>query len=148
MRGQPTCQFEGVLVVAVDAERERLQALKEQEGVEGGLAHSEVAEAFQLLDLDDQLRDFRDTAALIASLDLVVGVDTSVPHLAGALGVTTALLLPVVPEWRWMQDRPDSPWYPRHRLFRQPRLHDWAAPVSALAAWLRASGPDGVPRAS
>lgn len=63
--------------------------------------------------------DFRDTAEAIASCDLVITVDTSVAHLAGSLGVETWLLLPVLAEWRWMQDREDSPWYPSMRLVRQ-----------------------------
>lgn len=87
--------------------------------------------------MDERLGDFRDTAALLSCLDALVGVDTSVPHLAGAMGIPVGLLLPVVPEWRWMQDRPDSPWYPRHRLFRQPRFNDWASPIAALQDWLK-----------
>lgn len=75
--------------------------------------------------LPRELTDFADTAALIAHLDLVVSVDTSVAHLAGALGCPTWLLLPFAADWRWMLGRLDSPWYPSMRLFRQPRRGDW-----------------------
>jgi Tfp pilus assembly protein PilF len=79
-----------------------------------------------------------DTAALIAELDLVISVDTSVAHLAGALGRRCWLLLPFAPDWRWMLDRDDTPWYPAMRLFRQARLHDWSSVVARVAANLRA----------
>lgn len=81
--------------------------------------------------------DFADTAALLAELDLVIGVDTSVVHLAGALARPTWVLLPYAADWRWMQDRTDSPWYPTMRLFRQPARHDWASVLDQLAAALR-----------
>jgi Flp pilus assembly protein TadD len=74
-----------------------------------------------------------DTAALIAELDLVICVDTSIAHLAGALGRRCWLLLPFAPDWRWMLDRDDTPWYPATRLYRQSRLHDWSSVVSRVA---------------
>ena len=67
-----------------------------------------------------------DTAAIMKNLDLVITSDTSVPHLAGALGVPVWVALPFVPDWRWLLDRGDSPWYPTMRLFRQGRAGDWA----------------------
>jgi tetratricopeptide (TPR) repeat protein len=79
-----------------------------------------------------------DTAALIAELDLVISVDTSIAHLAGALGRRCWLLLPFAPDWRWMLDRHDTPWYPAMRLFRQSRLHDWSPVVASVAVELRA----------
>jgi tetratricopeptide (TPR) repeat protein len=75
--------------------------------------------------LGEELTDFADTAAVIAQLDLVVSVDTSVVHLAGALGRPVWVLLPFSPDFRWLLEREDSPWYPTARLFRQPRYGDW-----------------------
>lgn len=80
-----------------------------------------------------ELADFTDTAALIDTLDLVISVDTSVAHLAGALGKPLWLLQPAVPEWRWLTGRDDSPWYPQARLFRQDRPGDWAGVVARAA---------------
>jgi tetratricopeptide (TPR) repeat protein len=78
-----------------------------------------------LLHFGDELSNFSDTAALISNLDLVISVDTSVAHLAGALGKPVWILLPYVPDWRWLLDREDSPWYPTARLFRQNRARTW-----------------------
>ena len=80
----------------------------------------------------DQLEDFSDTAALIELVDLVISVDTSVAHLAGALGKPVWVLLPFSPDWRWLLDREDSPWYPTARLFRQPKIGDWASVISRV----------------
>jgi ADP-heptose:LPS heptosyltransferase len=76
--------------------------------------------------------DFLDTAHVIRQLDLVIAVDTSVAHLAGALGKPTWLLLPFAPDWRWFLNRVDSPWYPSMRLFRQPAPGAWAALVTQV----------------
>ncbi|WP_147432482.1 tetratricopeptide repeat protein [Pararobbsia silviterrae] len=84
----------------------------------------------------DALRDFDDTAALLASLDLVISVDTGVAHLSGAMGRPVWILLPYFGDWRWQHDRDDSPWYPSARLFRQPQPKDWASVVAALGAAL------------
>ncbi len=86
-----------------------------------------------LLGLDDGPDAFIDTAAVMQCLDLVVTSDTSVAHLAGALGYPVWVALRAVPDWRWLIDRPDSPWYPSMRLFRQNRDGDWTAVFVAIA---------------
>jgi tetratricopeptide (TPR) repeat protein len=78
-----------------------------------------------IIHFGDELRDFSDTAALISNLDLVISVDTSVAHLAGALSKPVWILLPFIPDWRWLLDRDDSPWYPTARLFRQDHTRIW-----------------------
>ncbi len=78
-----------------------------------------------LLHFGDALRNFSDTAALISNLDLVISVDTGVAHLAGALAKPVWVLLPYIPDWRWLLDRDDSPWYPTGRLFRQDDTRAW-----------------------
>jgi tetratricopeptide (TPR) repeat protein len=91
-----------------------------------------VADEFPLTDWTADLSDFADTAALIANLDLVLTVDTSVAHLAGAMGKPTWVLLPYAPDWRWLLERSDSPWYPTARLFRQPKMGDWETVIAAV----------------
>jgi len=93
-----------------------------------------------LVDLGSRIRDFADTAAIVAQLDLLISVDTAAAHLAGALGKPCWLLLPdYMTDWRWLDGREDSPWYPGvMRLFRQPRGGGWAATVATVAAALRA----------
>jgi FKBP-type peptidyl-prolyl cis-trans isomerase 2 len=86
-------------------------------------------EGFRLIDSSEDIKDFSDTAALIQNLDLIISVDTAVAHLAGALGKPVWTLLPFVPDWRWMQERKDSPWYPTMRLFRQPSRGDWESVI-------------------
>jgi Tfp pilus assembly protein PilF len=83
-------------------------------------------------DLRDRIRDFADTAALVSHLDLVITVDTSVEHVAGALAKPTWILLPFASDWRWLTDREDSPWYPTARLFRQPRPGDWQSVIERV----------------
>ena len=80
-----------------------------------------------------QLNDFADTAALVELMDVVVSVDTSVAHLAGAMGKEVWILLPFNPDWRWLLDREDSPWYPTARLFRQPAIDDWATVIDRVS---------------
>jgi tetratricopeptide (TPR) repeat protein len=89
-----------------------------------------------LIDWSQDLSDFADTAALVANLDLVITVDTAVAHLAGAMGKPVWLLLPFVPDWRWMRDREDSPWYPTMRLFRQKAIKRWDEVIARVAACL------------
>lgn len=80
----------------------------------------------------DLLNDFSDTAALAACMDVIISVDTSVAHLAGALGKQTFVMLPLIPDFRWMLDRNDSPWYPSAKLFRQLCYGDWESVVHAI----------------
>jgi len=89
-----------------------------------------------LTDLAPRLVDFAETAAVIANLDLVLSVDTAVAHLAGAIGAPVWTLLPYVPDWRWMLDRDDSPWYPTMRLFRQQHRGEWQPVIERVAAEL------------
>jgi ADP-heptose:LPS heptosyltransferase len=87
--------------------------------------HRNGCESLAFTPLPRELTDFADTAALMAHLDLVISVDTSVAHLAAALGRPTWVLLPFAPDWRWMLERHDSPWYPTMKLFRQQRRGEW-----------------------
>jgi tetratricopeptide (TPR) repeat protein len=93
-----------------------------------------------MTDLSGDLADFGETAAIIENLDLVVTVDTSMGHLAGAMGKPVWILIPKAADWRWMLDREDSPWYPSVRLFRQDKPGAWDLPLGrlrdALAAYL------------
>ncbi len=84
-----------------------------------------LAQHHSVLQLGLELQDFADTAAVISLLDLVIAADTAVVHLAGALAVPVWVLLPFTPDFRWLLERHDSPWYPTARLFRQPRYGDW-----------------------
>ena len=83
--------------------------------------------------LGDEIADFDDTAAILCIADLLVSVDSSPVHLAGALGRPAFVMLPFIPEWRWMLGRMDTPWYPQHRLFRQERPGDWKGPAAQIA---------------
>jgi ADP-heptose:LPS heptosyltransferase len=84
-------------------------------------------------DFTTDLKDFADTAALIANLDLILTVDTAVAHLAGSMGKPVWVLLPFKPDWRWLLQRDNSPWYPTMRLFRQRRIGDWAEVMDRIA---------------
>jgi ADP-heptose:LPS heptosyltransferase len=88
----------------------------------------------RIASIGDELRDFDDTAAVLGLADLVISVDTSVVHLAGAMGRPTWILLPFSPDWRWMLGRDDSPWYPTARLYRQPAPGDWDSVIARVRA--------------
>jgi hypothetical protein len=123
------------------------------DGVQFVSLQKEVAEADKgtlaqrrdIVHFGDELGDFADTAALIAQLDLVISIDTGVGHLAAAMGTPTWLMLAFAPDWRWLLDREDSPWYPSARLFRQKKLRDWDDVVARIATefagWSRAAPP-------
>ncbi|HTH96813.1 MAG TPA: hypothetical protein VL574_05305 [Stellaceae bacterium] len=91
-----------------------------------------------ILSLDDEIRDFEDTAAILMVADVLISVDSSPVHLAGAMGRPAWVLLPFVPDWRWLLGRDDTPWYPSVRLFRQETRKDWRAPVTRAAEALAA----------
>ena len=93
---------------------------------------SVLAERSDILHFVDALADYTDTAALISQLDLVVSVDTSVVHLAGALAKPVWILVTYVPDWRWMLEREDSPWYPTARLFRQSAAREWDSVLARM----------------
>lgn len=92
-----------------------------------------LTEDFPIADGGSVIGDFHDTAEMLATLDLLITVDTSVAHLAGALGVRTWLLLPFAPDWRWMLKRTDSPWYTSLKLYRQPAEGDWETVIANVA---------------
>lgn len=96
---------------------------------------------FRVADHSHEITDFCDTAALIQQLDLVISVDTSVAHLAGALGKPVWLLSRFDGCWRWLLDRPDSPWYPSMRIFRQARPGDWEGVIEEVSGALRENLP-------
>ena len=96
-----------------------------------------LLERTDIVDLTAHLTDFMETAALISCLDLVITVDTSIAHLAGALGRPTWILLPHTPDWRWLLDRDDSPWYPSVRLFRQTETRDYASVLDRVRSELQ-----------
>jgi tetratricopeptide (TPR) repeat protein len=95
------------------------------------------AHAVDIANFGPELTDFLDTAALVSLMDVVISVDTSVAHLAATVGRPTWILLPFTPDWRWMLDREDSPWYSTARLFRQPRIGDWDSVIQRVIDELR-----------
>ncbi len=102
----------------------------------GPAAAETRAAGFDLLDVMDDVTDFADTAAIVANLDLVISVDTSIVHLAGAMGKPVFLLDRYDNCWRWLSGREDSPWYPSLRIFRQERSGDWAPVIARVATAL------------
>jgi tetratricopeptide (TPR) repeat protein/ADP-heptose:LPS heptosyltransferase len=105
----------------VSLQKETTDADEETLGLRRGILH-----------FGEQLDDFTDTAALCELMDVVISVDTSVAHLAGAMGRPVWVLLPFIPDWRWLLDREDSVWYPSARLFRQERNRDWAGVIDRV----------------
>jgi hypothetical protein len=138
--GNPANPSNRIRSVTLDA----LDPLFEVEGVDWySLQQGREASDFTPAARDARLRALParsalvDTAALIDELDLVITVCTSIAHLSGALGRPTWTMLAFAADWRWLQDRADSPWYPTMRLFRQPAPRDWSAVARAVAAELR-----------
>ncbi len=97
---------------------------------------AKVSSEMNLTDLGNELHDFADTAAAMSAMDLIITVDTSPAHLAGALGRAVWVLLPYAADWRYFLDRSDSPWYPTMRLFRQMKPGDWETPIRTVATAL------------
>ena len=91
-----------------------------------------LKESADIIHFGHELESFSDTAALISHLDLVISVDTAIAHLAGALGKPVWILLTHVPDWRWLLDRDDSPWYPTARLFRQSETREWNSVIARV----------------
>ena len=115
-----------------------------QKGPAAGGQDASLMAGMRLVDLGPLLNDFADTAAAVSNLDLIISVDTAIVHLAGAMARPAWVLLPFVPDWRWLMHRQDTPWYPSLRLFRQPEADNWG-PVfrrvaSELSHWVNAGG--------
>jgi hypothetical protein len=106
-------------------------------------AEREMARQSDYRDLGPDLADFADTAAVLEHLDLLISVDTAAAHLAGALGRPVWILNRFDSDWRWLDGRDDSPWYPAARLFRQPAPGDWPSVMSAVQTALDAFTPAG-----
>ena len=102
-----------------------LNSLERLEGIQFVSLQRDLAAPAWFTDVRALMEDFASTASVVSQIDLVITVDTSIAHLAGALGKPVWLLLPYAPDWRWMMDREDSPWYPTARLFRQTEAGDW-----------------------
>jgi hypothetical protein len=93
---------------------------------------------YQIIDFHEELEDFTDTAALVINMDIILTVDTSVAHLAAALGMKVWLLIPFAPDWRWLLSAETSPWYPNVRIFRQSKPHDWTGALQKVEQELQA----------
>jgi hypothetical protein len=106
-----------------------------QKGDKAVQAH-EPPPGMHLVPMGEEIRDFEDTAALLTLADLLISVDSSPVHLAGALGRPVWVMLSFVHDWRWLLDRTDSPWYPTVRLFRQHSPRDWSGVMASIAAEL------------
>ncbi|MFY0534169.1 hypothetical protein [Nannocystis pusilla] len=128
---------------------ERFAALAAVPGVElislqWGAGAEQLARAdFPITDLGDRIEDFRDLAAAMLALDLVVCCDTAPAHLAGGLGARVWVALSVAPDWRWLRGRADTPWYPTMRLYRQSATRTWEPVFAEMAAELRALAATG-----
>ncbi|KAB2646358.1 MAG: tetratricopeptide repeat protein [Verrucomicrobiota bacterium] len=120
----PLAQISGIRCISL----QKGQAAEEAQSPPAGM---------DLINVADELRDFADTAALVATLDLVIAVDTSVVHLAGAMGKPVWVLLPFAPDWRWLLHREDCPWYPTMRLFRQQHPGDWEPVIASVHSELQ-----------
>jgi tetratricopeptide (TPR) repeat protein len=122
---KPLAEFEGVQLYGL------------QKGAAAGQVE-DLSNSINVINLGEEFEDFSDTAGVIDNLDLIITVDTSVAHLAGAMGKPVWVLIPYVPDWRWMIEREDSPWYPTMRLFRQQTKGNWNHVFERVASELGA----------
>jgi hypothetical protein len=120
----PLSQVPGVRLISL----QKHHGLEQLARVPTGMNVETLGDGF-----DEGADAFVDTAAVMKNLDLVVTLDTSIAHLAGAMGCRTWVALKYVPDWRWLLDREDSPWYPTMRLFRQETAGDWTAVFARIA---------------
>lgn len=104
-------------------------------------ADEAALESSDIFSFDDDLLDFANTAALCECMDVVISVDTSLAHLSGALGKHTWVLLPFNPDWRWLRDRDDTPWYPTAKLYRQKTAGSWDEVFARVATDLKREFP-------
>ncbi|WP_339862914.1 glycosyltransferase family 9 protein [Thalassospira alkalitolerans] len=114
------------------AENKDITFLSVQKGPKSDEANT-PPENMKIVNLSDDIQDFEDTAAILSLADLLISVDSSPVHLAGALGRPVWTMLPFVPDWRWLMNRSDTPWYPDMRLFRQNQIGNWGDVVSEMA---------------
>ena len=126
----------GILPLVADSSASFLAIQKELRAGDLGILHNTP----QINYLGDQIETFDDTAAIISLSDLVISSDTSVVHLAGALGKPVWVLLGLAPDWRWLLDRDDNPWYPTARLFRQTSPGDWKGTIERVTRELQQFG--------
>ena len=124
-----SCPIESVIQLCSSVAGIRFFSLQKE--LPEGITEDKLSEA-GITHWGERLSDFDATAAAISQLDLVISIDTATAHLAGAMGKPLWLLLPHASDWRWLQDRDDSPWYPTARLFRQPTKDDWAGMLPAV----------------
>ncbi|MGB5441945.1 MAG: tetratricopeptide repeat-containing glycosyltransferase family protein [Gammaproteobacteria bacterium] len=108
-----------------------------QKGEETAVEVDELPKGLRFPSYGEEFQDFADTAGALSHLDLVITVDTSVAHLAGAMGIPTWIMLAYPADWRWLLDRSDNPWYPTARLFRMPEPGDWVSVVAEIETALR-----------
>jgi len=128
----PLAQVPGVEFVSLQAK----EGLDQLDSLPDGMRVMRLDDGRYEGGFDEQAGPFMDTAAVLKSLDLVIACDSAVGHLAGAIGVETWLALPQSCDWRWLTEREDSPWYPRHRLFRQEERGEWGPVFASIATAL------------
>ena len=133
--GRPTHFNDGNRSMKLDAWKPILETGASFISIQKGPAISQIDELpanCQVLNLDSEIQDFEDTAAILCLVDLLVSVDSSPIHLAGAISCPTWVMLPYIPDWRWLINREDSPWYPKHKLYRQEQSGNWSGVIERI----------------